>query len=319
MILGGAGFIGNHLVRRMLQEPGLRVTVLDSLDPRFLSTLNHLKPVLPQIEFVKGDIRNPADLEKVIPGQHVVYHLAAQSSHTLAAQNPFLDTDINCTGTLHVLDQIRRLNPQAVLVYASTSTVIGKITGRIADENHPVQPLGIYSINKANAERYVSAFQRMHGIRTVILRFANLYGPFGKDNPEFGFMNFFIQQAQQKRAIQIFGSGDQLRNVMYVEDAADILFRASLDERLYGETFFAASPYHHTVADIGTQIAEVFEAPQVEHVPWPEYRLKIEVGDAFFSSEKLRAVTGWQARYTLIQGLERTLQIMTGESASVHA
>ena len=123
-------------------------------------------------------------------------------------------------------------------------------------------------------------------------------------------MNYFIHRALAKQPLQVFGTGEQTRNVMYAEDAAEILWQAAIDERLYGGLFFATSSFHHTVLEIAEAISQVLDAPPVEHVPWPENRLKIEVGNARFSSEKLRALTGWQARYDFREGLEKTKAVM---------
>src|SRR5207253_9847598 len=135
--------------------------------------------------------------------------------------DPLFDAEVNCLGNLKFLDSVRLLNKKAVVVYTSSSTVIGKAVGDVVDETHGEKPLDIYSANKGVAEKYYRIYNRVHDLKTIVLRFANLYGPYGKGHPDFGFVNYFIHLAWNDQEIKLFGSGAQSRNVMFVEDAAE--------------------------------------------------------------------------------------------------
>ena len=310
LILGGAGFVGSNLVRRCLMEPKAEVTVVDSLDPHFHSSRDNLWDVWDQIRFVQGDLRDEGLLSELIQDQEVIFNSAAQPSHTLSLQNPLLDAEINCIGNLKLLEAARRHNPSAVIVYPSSSTVIGRVHEETVDENQREEPLEIYSANKGAAEKYYQIYHALYGLKTVVLRFANLYGPYGKGRPEFGFINYFIHRAWTHQEIQLFGDGSQIRNVMYVEDAAEILWRAACDNRLYGKLFLATGSDHLSVAEIAKTIVAVFERGKVTHVEWPTERRRIEIGSARFSSDELRKITGWQARFDFVSGLKRTREVM---------
>src|SRR5581483_10410049 len=104
----------------------------------------------------------------------------------------------------------------------------------VVNETHGEKPLDIYSANKGVVEKYHRIYHRVHDLKTVVLRFANLYGPYGKGHQEFGFINYFIHQAWTGQEIKIFGPGTQIRNVLYVEDATDVLWRAAQEPRLFG-------------------------------------------------------------------------------------
>jgi nucleoside-diphosphate-sugar epimerase len=160
------------------------------------------------------------------------------------------------------------------------------------------------------AEKYYRIYNRVHDLKTVVLRFANLYGPYGKGSPEFGFVNYFIHLAQTDQDIKIFGSGNQTRNVMYAEDATEILYRSASEPHLRGEVFFAVSDEHLTVLEIAQEIVRVFERGRVKHVEWPDERERIEIGNVRFSSARLREITGWKPRYSLPEGLKRTRRTM---------
>ena len=108
----------------------------------------------------------------------------------------------------------------------------------------------------------------------------------------------------------MFGPGTQQRNVLYAEDAAEILYLSALNPRLYGETYFAAHDEHVSVIDIAKSVIRVFGRGSLSHVEWPEQRKRIEVDDVRISSELLKSVTGWKPRYSFEQGLQRTREIM---------
>ena len=306
LITGGAGFLGSNLVRRCLAEKSCQVTVLDSLDPLVHSTTQHLQDVWSKIRFIRGDIRNETLLAEIVQDQDIIFDCAAQTSHALSVQYPLLDAEINCLGSLKLLEAVRLLNKDAVVVYSSSSTVTGKAINEITDEDHPERPLEIYSANKGVAEKYFRIYNTHYNLKTVVLRFANLFGPFGKGFPEFGFINYFIHLAWANEQIRIFGKGDQTRNVMYVDDAANILWHAAHEPRLIGDTYLATSTQHLTVKEIADTIVKVFQRGKVVHVEWPDERRRIEIGDVNLSSARLQTVTNWEPRYDFVSGLQKT-------------
>ena len=310
LIIGGAGFVGVNLVRRCLSEKNVRVTVLDSLDPHLHATVQNLRDVWPKIRFVRGDMRDETLLADIVQGQDIIFNCAAQTSHPLSIQYPLLDAEINCLGNLKLLESIRLLNNSARVIYTSSSTVIGKAMTRVVDEEHPEHPLEIYSANKGVAEKYYRIYHTLHDLQTVVLRFANLYGPYGKGFQEFGFINYFIHLARTDQEIRIFGSGSQTRNVLYAEDAVDLLWRAANEPRLVGESWFATSDEHLSVREIAETIVHVFKCGRVIHIDWPEERKRIEVEHVLFSSERLRSVIEWNPRHDLKSGLQMTKSII---------
>ena len=310
LIIGGAGFLGANLVRRCLAESANKITVMDSLDPHLHATTENLKEIWRQIRFVRGDMRDETLLAEVVQGQDIIFNCAAQTSHPLSIQYPLLDADINCIGNLKLLEAMRLLNKDAVVVYTSSSTVTGKALTEIVDEDHGERPLEIYSANKGVAEKYYRIYHTIHDLKTVVLRFANLYGPYGKGCPEFGFVNYFIHLALINQEIKIFGSGEQSRNVMYVEDAAEAMWLAAREPKLFGETYFATGDEYFSVKEIADTIVAVMKRGSVAHIEWPEERRRIEIERVRISSARLRSITNWQPRYSFEQGLEKTKEIL---------
>ncbi len=312
LVIGGAGFLGANLVRRLLAEPDASVTVLDFLDPFLKSSIENLRDVWGRIRFVRGDMADDPLIAELVRDKSVIFNCAAQTSHPLSLQDPLRDAEINCIGTLKVLEAVRQLNPKAVVVYTSSSTVIGRAEGDLVDEKHGERPLDIYSANKGVAEKYHRIYHRVHDLKTVVLRFANLYGPYGKGFPEFGFLNYFIHLAWSGKTIDVFGAGGQTRNVLYVEDAVEAMLAAAREPKLYGEAWFAAHEQHLSVIEIAREIVRVLERGAVNQVEWPETRKRIEIDSVRISSEALRSVMAWRPRYSFAEGLERTRRVLEG-------
>ena len=310
LVIGGAGFLGSNLVRRCLQDPGNRVTVLDSLEPQLRATTENLREVWDQIRFVRGSMGDEHLISEVVIGQDVIFNCAAQTSHLLSLLDPLFDAEINCLGNLKLLEAVRLLNKNAVVIYTSSSSVIGKAVDEVVDETHGEKPLDIYSANKGVAEKYYRIYHRVHDLKTIVLRFANLYGPYGKGYPEFGFINYFIYLAWNGQEIKVFGVGNQTRNVLYVEDAAEILYQAAQEKRLIGETYFATHDEHHTVLEIAERIVEVIGRGSVVNTQWPDERRRIEIERVRFSAANLRNITAWRPRYSFEQGLQKTKEFL---------
>lgn len=306
LVIGGAGFLGTNLVRRYVASPDNRVTVLDSLEPRLRASTDNLLEVWDRIRFIRGSMCDEPLIAEAVQGQDIIINCAAQTSHPLSIQDPLFDAEINCLGNLKFLEAVRHVNPGAVVLYTSSSTVVGRAARDMIDEDHSEKPLDIYSANKGVAEKYYRIYNRVHDLKTIVLRFANLYGPFGKGYPEFGFVNYFMSLAWNDQEIKIFGSGEQSRDVMFVDDAVDVISRVAEDDRLFGDIFFATHDEQHSVSEIAAAIVRVFGRGSITMVEWPDERRRIEVENVRISSRRLREMTGWSARYTLEEGLQKT-------------
>lgn len=309
LILGGAGFLGNNLVRRCLKE-GHKITVVDSLDYRLKSKKENLNEVIDAIEFIQGDICDKNLMKRVIKNKEVIFNCAAQTSHTLSFKDPYFDIQVNCIGNIILLESIRRYNKDALVIYPSSSTVIGRARSRIITEDHIERPLDIYSADKGVAEKYYYIYHNVYGLNTIILRFANLYGPYGKGYPDFGFINYFISLAFKDEEITIYGDGSQLRNVMYVEDAVEILYRSIFHKELIGNIYFAVHKEHYSIREIAEEIVSVFGRGKIKMVDWPEIREKIEVNNAIISGKNLFNKLRYEPKYSLKEGLLKTKEIM---------
>lgn len=305
LVIGGAGFFGTNLVEHLLMHTPEKLTVLDSLDPKFQSDATRVRGLSTRVEFVQGDYCDAEVIRPLVRDHNSIINLAAQTSHPFSMQEPLLDARINALGHLQLLQLVREVHPTAQVIYPSSSTLIGRAQYEPIDEAHPEHPLDIYSAHKGIAEKYSYIYSNAFDIPTTTIRFANLFGPYGKKDPAFGFMNYFIEEARAGKRLRVFGDGAQLRNVLYIVDACDILIRTIGNPLFYGKTFFAVHQEHYAVANIAAAIAEIFDTT-VEFVAWPELRKKIDVHSVRISSTLLPQLTEWAPAFGMREGLLHT-------------
>lgn len=221
LVTGGAGFIGSHLVEALL-EKGCRLNVLDNLSGGSLSNLDHIKD---QINFIQGDIRDPEISAEAAQGCDTVFHLAAMVSVPQSVQNPHESATVNDLGTLTVLEAARRQKVSR-FIFSSSCAVYGDDPLLPKKESMLPKPLSPYAIHKLTAEHYTATWAKLHGLKTISLRYFNVFGPRqDPTSPYSGVISIFMTKANKAEMPVIFGDGKQYRDFIYVKDvvAANLL------------------------------------------------------------------------------------------------
>ncbi len=295
LILGAAGFLGRNLYSHYLADYKLHeLTAVDNMAWQ-------LESPTPPFCFIKDDICNLESMKAVVKDKDVIIQCVAQTSHPLSMSDPIFDADVNCIGNLSILEAVRESNPKTLVIFPSSSTVVGP-----EQEKTRENPLDIYSANKLAAEKYYEIYNKVHGLRTIILRLPNLFGPYGKASPAFGFVNYFISLALAGKEICVYGDGSQLRNVLYIKDVFSLFdFAIKNSSKLMGKPIIVGSDMSLSVGLIAKAVADVF-GTSVKKVPWPAGRKKIEIGDVKINNWYIKSL-GWSPKYTLYQGLEDML------------
>jgi CDP-paratose 2-epimerase len=235
VITGGAGFIGTNVADHHLQA-GAHVTLIDNLSrPGSESNVEWLTSRHPRVSFVRGDVRRlDAAARAAIDAADVVYHFAAQVAVTTSVTDPVTDFEINACGTFNVLEAVRQSPSRPALVYSSTNKVYGKlddldVTERslrceLVDlpcgvpETRPLDFYSPYGCSKGAGDQYVRDYARMYGLDTIVFRQSCIYGPHQFGIEDQGWVAWFAIRAAQQRPVTIFGSGRQVRDVLYVGD-----------------------------------------------------------------------------------------------------
>jgi UDP-glucose 4-epimerase len=238
----------------------------------------------------------------------VIFNLAGQVSHIDSMRDPYTDLEINCRSQLSILEACRRNNPKVKVVFAGTRQVYGKPDVLPVTEQHLVRPTDVNGINKVAGEYYHLVYNNVFGLRACSLRLTNIYGPrqLVKHNRQ-GFIGWFIRLAVEDREIQIYGDGSQLRDFVFVDDAADAFLRAGASDACNGEVFNVGGPEPVSHRDLVHLLLDVAGTGRVRFVDWPEEQKAIDIGSFYADSGKFRAVTGWRPRTDLRDGLAQTI------------
>lgn len=294
LVTGGAGFIGASLVP-MLLDQGYRVRVLDNLSVGSAAALAGL-----DVELVVGDIRDRATVDSAVTGMDGVVHLAAHTTVIDSIQDPLHDYAINVGGTLNLLLSCRD-HGIGRFVFASSNAPIGENTPPI-DESKPARPLSPYGASKLAGEGYCSAFHGSYGLGTVILRFANVYGP--RSTHKGSVVAKFIKDALSSGRLTIYGDGLQTRDFIYVEDLCRAIL-AALTSDVGGETFQIASGTETTILDLAHRIQAAFPDRRIEIVH--EGQRAGEIIRNYSSIAKAQKMLGWSPQVSLDEGLAHTV------------
>lgn len=303
LITGGAGFIGSHTADALIGD-GHHVEVMDDLSS---GKQEHVAPSTP---FHRLDVRAPEAATIVANGRFdAIVHLAAQMDVRRSVAQPLFDADVNIRGTLNLLEAMRASGGRGRFVFASTGGAIyGDHTQPPNDEAKRKEPDSPYAIAKLAAEHYLSYYARIHGIDTVSLRFANVYGPRQDPHGEAGVVAIFCRRILEQRALTVFGDGTQTRDYVHVADVVDAVRRA-LTHRLAAPSGIDARAYN-----VGTGVATSVltladklraaagSAVAVEHAP-PRAG---EQQHSFLDITKSRTELGWAPITALESGLADT-------------
>jgi UDP-glucose 4-epimerase len=307
MITGGLGFIGSNLARRLV-ELDADVLLVDSLIPDYGGNLFNIDGVVDRVHVNVADIRQQSTMNYLVRGRDVIFNLAGQVSHIDSMQDPYTDLEINCRSQLTVLEACRNHNPGVKVVFAGTRQVYGRPDSLPVDETQLVRPTDVNGINKAAGENYHLVYNNVFGVRACSLRLTNVYGPrqLVKHNRQ-GFIGWFIRLAIENRAIEIYGDGSQLRDLVYVDDAADAFLRAGVDDACNGEVFNVGGDQAISHRDLTALLVDIAGSGSVRYVEWPAAKKSIDIGSFYADSAKFKRATGWAPGVSLADGLRRTV------------
>jgi len=303
LVTGAAGFIGSNIVSNLLRSD----CEVIGLDNFFNSRLETIKDFLknPNFTLIKSDIRDYHHLRKILQDVDIIFHQAALGSVPRSIEAPLSTHEVNITGTLNLLMIANDINVERFL-FASSSSVYGEIETLPKIENLPLHPISPYGTSKLAAENYVYSFYKVYGLKTVSLRYFNVYGPNQIASPYSGVISIFISNVLKNQSPIIYGDGTQTRDFTYVQDVVDANILAATKANAVGQVFNIA---------FGTQTS-VLELAQLVLKLVNKINLKIQYqptrpGDILHSYADIshaKKLLNYSPKFTLQNGLNETIK-----------
>ena len=299
LVTGGAGFIGSHLVDRLVQE-NYRVVIVDDLSTGKLKNLNH------DATFHHMSITQPTFpdvLNRERPD--LVFHLAAQSSVPRSVKDPILDNEVNVLGTLRLLEASRRAGVEKIIYSSTGGALYGEPEVVPCPDDAPVTPISPYGMSKYMAEQYLEFYSRQYRLNFTTLRYGNVYGPRQDPFGEAGVVAIFISAMLGGKRPRIFGDGNQTRDFVCVDDIVDA-------------NIAAIHRGHRKALNIGTgqltsvnQLIEMLK--QIIGFRWDAEHGPARAGDVYrisLDSSRAEAELAWTPKTDLAEGLARTVKFL---------
>ncbi|WEU39951.1 MAG: SDR family NAD(P)-dependent oxidoreductase [Candidatus Odinarchaeum yellowstonii] len=307
LVTGGAGFIGSHIVDRLISRGDFTV-ILDNLSSPagdYYKQLTENK----RVKLIKGDIRDAETVLKACLNVREILHFAADPRVDASAANPIENFMINTLGTLNILEAARKTDVEKIIFASSGGTLYGDAEIIPTPESAPLKPVSCYGASKASCEMYCSAYAQSYGLNIISCRFANIYGPRSTHGVIYDFYNKLIKNP---RELEILGDGRQRKSYLYIDDCVDAVLHLE-KQNIKGFDFFnIGSEEWITVKEIADIIVDILGLKNVKYLftggrgGW--------VGDIprmLLDIEKIKRL-GWKPKITIVEGIKKFINYLHG-------
>lgn len=316
LITGGCGFIGTSLISHLKKNKNNKIRVIDNLDVGKKSDLSKVLDYdvvskeninfnSKRHQLIIGDIKSKKLCEIVTKNANIVIHLAANTKITVSLVDPIYDCKNNILGTLNILEGCRK-NKVKRFIFASSAAVGGELKPPISENIIP-KPISPYGASKLAGEGYCSTYWHTFGIETVILRFGNVYGPGSKNKTSV--VAKFINHALAGKSIEIYGSGKQTRDYVYIDDLVKAIIQGYKIKDIGGEVFQIATSKETSVLEIVEELSEIFKLYKLPDLKVVNTKkIKGEMMRNFSNTKKARNILKWNSTINLKKGLKKTIE-----------
>lgn len=297
LVLGGAGFIGSHVVDALVRNHN-EVTVFD----RPNISLENLNDSIDAIRILQGDLCNPFDIEEAVRGKEIIYHFAATTLPESSNQNPLYDVETNLVAALGLMENAIKANIQKIIFASSGGTVYGIPRTLPIAEDHSTDPICSYGITKLAIEKYLALFNHLNDLPYIILRFGNPYGDRQHKKSIQGVIPVFLNKLKKNDAIEIWGDGTVARDYFYISDLVDAVLKAG-SSTLSNEIINISGGKPYSLMDILSIMDKITGIkPRVRFLP----ARKLDVPVNYLDITKANKILNWRPSVTLENGIMAT-------------
>jgi UDP-glucose 4-epimerase len=315
LVTGGAGFIGSHLVGRLVSD-GWSVRVLDNFSSGRMENIKHHKGNR-DVEILRGDLKNPEEAERAVKDVDVVFHYAANPEVQVSTTNPEIHFNENVVATFNLLEAIRRSDVKE-LVFASSSSVYGEPERIPVSEEAPIQPVSIYGASKAACENLVHAYTNLYGLKAIVVRYANVVGHRLRHGVIY---DFIVKLSKDPTQLEVLGDGTQTRSYVYIDDAVEATLVAYNNMAKGGrfEVYNVGSEDYITVKEVADIVTEVMGLKNVKYVYKPMAHGVGWLGDVKRIALKIKKLKSLSFKPTHNSGeaVRRTAEMLIPRRSSV--
>jgi UDP-glucose 4-epimerase len=306
IILGGAGFIGYNLAKRLISLDA-NVTLVDNLYENGGGNAFHIQQLTDKCEIIINSIEDKETLACAIEGKDVVFNLAGQTSHALSMTAPGFDFNINANTQIAIAEAMLH-NPAIIHIYTSTRQVYGDAIYMPVDELHPICAPDINAVSKLAAESIYEFYSRIYGLNTKILRLTNIYGPGMRiRDAKQMFLGEWLRRSILAEPLMVFGDGSLKRDLLFIEDLINLMSSPALVQNNEFQIFNVGDPSPLCLSDIAKTFKNIFPDIKIEHTEVPSLIKIISPSDFATDNKKISRLTGWFPDTSFDVGLAKTI------------
>jgi nucleoside-diphosphate-sugar epimerase len=307
LITGGMGLIGSNLAIR-LSELGASVSIIDSMHPDYGGNWYNVEGYTKSFDIHIGDAVDEDLMGELVKNKDFVFNLAGQRSHIDSLERPMDDLRSNVLTSLALLEASKKHNPDLKIIHTGTRQIYGRPKYLPVDEKHPVAPIDINGANKLAAENYHLIYQHNFGIKTVIFRLTNTYGPRMrmKDGKQ-TFLAIWLKNMLEGKKFLVFGDGTQLRDFNFVDDVTEALIKGALADGCNGTVYNLGSDEVCSLLDLAKILNQINPDVEYELVNFPPNHKTIDIGNYYTDFNLAKSELGWMPKHNLLDGLMKTI------------
>lgn len=305
LLIGGLGFLGKNLYLKLKEHSA--ITHIFSNVP--LHKNDTFREYVDENDIIIGDITQKEQLDRIISNYDVIFSFAGISGASESISHPLNDININLVGHINILEACREKNPHVQIIFPSSRLVYGKPDIIPVCENQATKPESIYAIHKVTIEHYFQLYHRVYGLNSTIYRISNPYGPFQLfGDKKYGILNWFIHQAFNAETIEIFGTGNQKRDYIYIDDLSDLFIKSIGKESISGKIYNVGYGQGISILEMIQIIHKLIPDTKYMFKEWPKIYKMIETGDYVSNIDTIKNDLDWFPKVSFEEGMKRTIE-----------